>query len=89
MGLPANSRRATSPARPADAPQHLIFTMVDHYEPGGGAAGTERNRQWLDAFRPISETHRDSQGNPFRYTWFYPYDHKNEEVMTAIRPHGL
>jgi hypothetical protein len=68
----------------AKSPQHLIFTMVDHYEPGSGAAAVERNRRWLDAFRPISNAHRDALGNRFRYTWFYPYDHKNGEVLAAL-----
>ncbi|MCC6124177.1 MAG: hypothetical protein IT426_04400 [Pirellulales bacterium] len=62
----------------------MIFTMVDHYEPGGGAAGAKRNERWLEAFRPLSNSHRDALGNRFRYTWFYPYDHGNETVMAAL-----
>jgi len=75
--------RAPSPRVP-DARKHLIFTMVDHYEPGCGPAGTRRNEDWLAAFRPIADGHRDSFGNRFRYTWFYPYEHKNEDVLVAL-----
>lgn len=58
--------------------------MIDHYEPGYGERGVKKNEEWLNAFRPISDSHRDSAGNRFRYTWFYPYDHKNEKVLIAL-----
>ena len=68
----------------ADQRKHLIFTMVDHYEPGCGERGALKNERWLEAFRPISDSHRDTAGNHFRYTWFYPYDHRNEMVLVAL-----
>jgi hypothetical protein len=64
--------------------KHLVFVMVDHYEPGVGAAGVTTNDEWLAAFRPIANAHRDSFGNCFRYSWFYPYDHKNEGVLIQL-----
>jgi hypothetical protein len=67
-----------------DDQKHLIFVMVDHYEPGRGERGAEKNRAWLERFRPIADGHRDSYGNTFRYTWFYPYDHKNEAVLVDL-----
>lgn len=70
--------------RVVDQEKHLIFTMIDHYEPGYGEQGVEKNKAWLKAFRPISDSHRDSAGNCFRYTWFYPYEHKNEKVLIAL-----
>jgi hypothetical protein len=73
----------TDPKLPDDK-KHLIFVMADHYEPGYGDQGVEVNRSWLEAFEPIAEASRDRYGNCFRYTWFYPYDHRNEPVLAAL-----
>jgi len=67
-----------------DAEKHIIFLLCDHYEPGSGAKGAQKNEKWLAAFRPVADRHQDSYGNRFRYTWFYPYDHKNEAVLAAL-----
>ena len=39
---------------------------------------------WLSQFRQISDSHKDSYGNKFRYTWFYPYDHHNGLVLKQL-----
>ena len=70
--------------RTADNSKHLIFTMVDHYEPGYGERGVERNEAWVNAFRSISNSHRDSTGTCFRYSWFYPFDHRNEKILVSL-----
>jgi hypothetical protein len=64
--------------------KHLIFVITDHYEPGLGDRGIAINREWLEAFKPIADSHKDSYGNRFRYTWFYPYDHQNEHVLKTL-----
>jgi len=68
----------------ADADKHLVFVICDHYEPGSGPAGTERNRRWLDGYKPIADRHFDSAGNRVRYTWFYPFEHGNDEVLVEL-----
>lgn len=65
-------------------PRHLMFVMVDHYEPGFGDEGAAFNREWIDAFRAVSSAHRDSHGNPYRHSWFYAYDHGNEAVLADL-----
>lgn len=67
-----------------DDRKHLIFLMVDHYEPGAGAGADARSEDWLAAFRPIADRHHDSYGNRFRYTWFYPYDERREPVLVQL-----
>ena len=67
-----------------DREKHLIFLMVDHYEPGKGEKGAMFNEAWLKKFRKIADKHFDSYSNHFRYTWFYPYDHHNEEVLISL-----
>jgi hypothetical protein len=60
----------------AGRPVHVIFCMVDHYEPGTGNAGPvlEQGRvdALLEAFPGIAEKHRDSGGNLPKRTWFFP-----------------
>lgn len=72
-------------AQARTAPKHIIFTMVDHYEPGAEEAeAVERNGRWLAAYDDIAVVHRDSTGTPFRYTWFYPYDQPHGRVMERL-----
>lgn len=67
-----------------DHEKHLIFVMVDHYEPGTKPEAPEWNRQWCEKFRILSDKYRDDFGNRFRYTWFYPYDHHVDEVVRDL-----
>jgi hypothetical protein len=69
---------------PIPAGSHLVFVLCDHYEPGRGAEGAARNEAWLRAFRDVADRHRDHRGRSFRYTWFYPYDHRNDRVRDAL-----
>ncbi len=64
--------------------KHIVFLWVDHYEPGKGTRGTKFNKYWLKKFKKISLKHKDSYENHFKYTWFYPYDHKNDSVLIAL-----
>ena len=68
----------------SDEKRHVIFIMVDHYEPGGGEQGAKINEAWLIRFQTIAEKHLDSFGNRFRYTWFYPYDERNGKVLMSL-----
>ena len=72
-----------------DSMKHIIFIMVDHYEPGKGERGAEFNYDWLKKFIKIANRHKDSYGNKFRYTWFYPYDHRNEIVLLQLSEMAL
>jgi hypothetical protein len=68
----------------ADTPTHVIFLFVDHYEPGSGEKGAERNREWLSSYRAMADRHSDSYGRRPQHTWFYAYEQKNVEVMTEL-----
>ena len=68
----------------SDKQKHVIFIMVDHYEPGKGQQGARINETWLEKFRLIADKHFDSFGNRFRYTWFYPYEERNEQVLRSL-----
>jgi hypothetical protein len=57
-------------------PVHVIFCLVDHYEPGTGKVGPaveqERVEALLREFPKITERHRDAHGNLPKRTWFFP-----------------
>lgn len=64
--------------------KHIIFVVVDHYEPGLGARGAANNREWLASYNKLIEHHKDSYGRPPQHTFFYAYDHHNEQVMSDL-----
>jgi hypothetical protein len=65
-------------------PIHVMFFFVDHYEPGVGQEGRDRNRRWLSEYMAVADRHRDSYGRKPQHTWFYRYDQRNAEVMRAL-----
>ena len=65
-------------------PTHIMFLFVDHYEPGTGNKGSDRNRLWLTKYVAMADGHRDSYGRKPRHTWFYAYEHRNPQVMTEL-----
>jgi hypothetical protein len=65
--------------------KHYIFTMVDHYEPGfDSSTAILASKNWLNKFEPIANRHFDSYGNNFKYSWFYPYDQANDDVIKRL-----
>lgn len=63
---------------------HIMFMTVDHYEPGMGTKGAEINRSWLNNYRILADSHKDSYGRVPQHSWFYSYDHKNDQVMMDL-----
>lgn len=85
MWLPDYIRQmANKGGQSLDSPIHIMFIFVDHYEPGRGIKGVEKNRQWLKDYMEMANRHRDSYGRKPQHTWFYPYDHKNGEVVEDL-----
>ena len=64
--------------------RHLIFLMVDHFEPGKGEDADERASRWVSKLRPIADRHRDASGRRFQYTWFYAVDEHREGVLATL-----
>ena len=63
---------------------HIIFLMVDHYEPGRGEKGAKVNQEWLDRYKELASRHKDSYGRVPQHSWFYAYEQKNELVMPEL-----
>ncbi len=57
-------------------PVHLIFCLVDHYEPGTGGVPPEiektRVNELLEKYPVLANKHKDYYGNKPKRTWFFP-----------------
>ena len=57
-------------------PIHLLFCMIDHYEPGTGKVSKEeeeeRVNELVSRYPKLAERHRDYYGNLAKRTWFFP-----------------
>lgn len=83
----------------SDAPQHIIFTIANHFEPSWSASGlldldAQRRRldEWHNLARQIGEGVRDADGTKFRHTNFYPaeqYDYQILEQLAEMQAEGL
>lgn len=63
---------------------HVMFLIVDHHEPGSGKKGIKISKDWCDAYKQNILGISDDYGNSIKYTWFYPYDHKNGAVLLNL-----
>jgi hypothetical protein len=83
LGAYLQQRFGGRPRVPPGEPIHILFCMVDHFEPR--QAGSSRD--WTDRFPRLAEEHRDSNGRPLQHTWFYPgeaYDAEHLEAMDSL-----
>lgn len=57
-------------------PLHILFCMVDHFEPGQGGVSVQQEKDrmklLLERFPAITKNHKDSAGNRPNRTWFFP-----------------
>jgi hypothetical protein len=82
------------------APQHLIFVIANHFEPGWDARGiildlpTQQARleDWCKQAEAIGQAVRDHDGTSFRHTNFYPAEQYHRpllERMAELQAAGL
>jgi len=66
--------------------EHLMFIVVDHYEPGfEQEAAIKANEAWLNDYQQAVAGKYDSYGNRFVYNWFYPFDQRNDAVLQRLQ----
>jgi hypothetical protein len=74
---------------------HCWLLITDHYEPywhdADRATATARVGRWVEQWPRIAARHRDSHGRPPRYSFFYPeeeYDADLIDMLGTIREAG-
>jgi len=89
--LPAYIRGAEEreARRAADVPvRHVIFALVDHFEPPHGTPGHAPPRDamadWMTRYPELAARHRDSDGRPPRHTFAYPIDQYREDEVAQL-----
>jgi hypothetical protein len=76
-------------AAPAGRPLHVLFCVVDHFEPVADAGSTvererARMRAWMEGYPRLAARHRDSDGVAPQHTWFYPAENYRAEYLEAL-----
>jgi hypothetical protein len=68
----------------ADQTKHMFVLVCDHWEPGSGEENLLGAEDWLDKFKKIAISHKDSQNRHFRYTWFYPIENFDSDILKLL-----
>ena len=76
---------------------HLIIAVADHFEPTflrnrpGNYASQDEQRQrvadWCRRYPGVADDLRDSDGYPFRHTYFYPAEQHDKAVVEPLAEH--
>ena len=71
-------------------PVHLMFGIMDHYEPlnpGGKQPyelGMKRVARWRDQYRSFADQFHDADGRPPRHTFFYPEEEYHQDYLDVL-----
>src|SRR4051812_13734366 len=95
--LPSYVAQSSRRGRPAAAKTHLIIALADHFEPSimPGASGTfaprveqlKRLKQWCSDYPKAVDRFRDSDGHPFKHTYFSPAEQYDKEQLDILAEH--
>ena len=75
--------------QPRPNPTHILFCIVDHFEPVSCERSTvererHRMRMWIEGYPKLAAAHRDSDGFPPQHTWFYPIEDYRPEYLEDL-----
>jgi hypothetical protein len=95
--LPAYTWQRLARRPPHAGPPHLIIALADHFEPsivpdspGRHASREEQQRRverWCREYPKLAGEWRDSDGRPFRHTYFYPAEQYDEALVASLAAH--
>jgi hypothetical protein len=79
------------------APVHLVIALADHFEPsilpetiGGYASRSvqeQRLERWCNEYPKVVRDWPDSDGQPFRHTYFYPAEQYDRKLIDGLVEH--
>ena len=77
------------PRVPASAgPVHVMFCIVDHFEPMWHGADEAKQRErvdrWCRDYRTLAGRHRDADGRPPQHSFFYPEEEYVPEYLDKL-----
>jgi hypothetical protein len=86
--LPGYLRSRLAAARRPE-PKRVWLLVCDHYEPLAGgrvhfSRALQRVRQWRTTWPEIASRHCDSTGKPAQYTFFYPQEDYQAEIIEPL-----
>jgi hypothetical protein len=74
--------------QPSAEPVHILFCVVDHFEPGNGGADKERQehriKTWGEKYPEMADRHQDADGKAPQHTWFYPPHHDTRFLKDIV-----
>ena len=86
--LPAYVKTRLTRRRPLAGPVHVMFCIVDHFEPDVGGADLpeqiRRVERWVTNYPRLVRKHRDADGRHPRHTFFYPAEAYQSEVVERL-----
>lgn len=96
--LPAYVWQRAAQRPPQGRRVHLVIAVADHFEPSivpGAPHGTYADRSeqqrrlewWCLEYPKAVEAWRDSEGRPFRQTYFYPAEQHDNELIDRLVEH--
>jgi len=66
------------PEVPAGRPVHIMFAIVDHFEPLWNHPSAEQELKrldtWVNGYPETAKRHFDADGRCPQHSWFYPFD---------------
>jgi len=86
------ARELASRLSAANAGQHLIFLVANHFEPATTSEGLIQLEHWCRLARETGNSVRDHDGTPFRHTNFFPaeqYERRRLEMISALQGDGF
>jgi len=95
--LPAYAMQRVTRSLPPRDNLHLMIAMADHFEPaifpgkpGSYASYDEQERRldhWCREYPQLVDAFRDSDGHPFKHTYFYPAEQYDSRLVEQLAEH--
>ena len=96
LGDYIKSRLLRERAPKLERPMHIIFSIVDHFEPKRASAGKELQEKridtWIKKYGQLAMRYRDADNRHPRHTMFYPqeeYEADHLEKLAIVCEKGL
>lgn len=87
--LPAHVKNVLSDKYVPRFPLHIVFSLVDHFEPFWNGAGKEtalrRTLRWREKIGEVLGRFRDADDRTPRHTFFYPLEEYDPRILDIIK----